>query len=401
MSSWSCTAGCAGPAAPLHAAAPPPEAPHAAEALPHDAPAATSPGASRPAAAFWLTRGPPLGVVADSTNSWLYVPLLHAAAADLAPTALEAWRADPRATDWWEQARQLLAASAPVAPQTLIAALARTAETAPAHAHHVPDIVARIHEAGLPNGSLVHAGWAVRQLREPDGYLLAPVQEVLLECFGGHALAAALDRHSDRFRPDPEPLSAAPPVEELPGQPPALPQLPGQAPLYRLPPPCIPIMLIPRSATSTQMRQSWHQRRRTLGDEDTLLAAAATRVRASTARGGGGRGRRGRGRGRHTATAVPAPPAAAAPETRPEVTPQQALFNPASTRRQRASAAAEAGMRLGLAALDAIDLQSTCRQRVLISIRCSRPHRASGVHSAPHCVPACDSLCTLRATRTQ
>ena len=28
-----------------------------------------------------------------------------------------------------------------------------------------------------------------------------------------------------------EPLSAAPPVEELPGQPPAPPQLPGQAPL--------------------------------------------------------------------------------------------------------------------------------------------------------------------------
>ena len=45
---------------------------------------------------------------------------LHAAAADLAPSALEPWRADPRATDWWEQARQLLAASAPVAPQTLI-----------------------------------------------------------------------------------------------------------------------------------------------------------------------------------------------------------------------------------------------------------------------------------------
>ena len=117
------------------------------------------------------------------------------------------------------QARQLLAASAPVAPQTLSAALARTAETAPAHAHHLPDIVARIHEAGLPHGSLVHAGWAVRQLREPDGYLLAPVQEVLLERLGGHALAAALDRHSDRFRPDPEL------VEELPGQPPAPPQL--------------------------------------------------------------------------------------------------------------------------------------------------------------------------------
>ena len=206
LSTWSCTAGCPGPAAPLDAPALP--APPPAEALPPTAPAAAPPDANRPAAAFWLTRGPPLGLVADPTNSWLYVPLLHAAAADLAPSALESWRADPRATDWWEQARQLLATSAPVAPQTLIAALARTAETAPVHAHHLPDVVARIHDAGLPSGSLVHAGWAVRQLREPDGYLLTPVQEVLLECFGGHALAAALDRHSDRFRP--APAEAAP-----------------------------------------------------------------------------------------------------------------------------------------------------------------------------------------------
>ena len=120
--------------------------------------AATSPGASRPAAAFWLMRGPPLGVVTGRTNSWLDVCLLHAAAADIAPSVLEAWRADPRANDWWEQARQLLAASAPVAPHTLMAAFARTAETPSAHAHHLPDMVARIHDAALPTGFLVHAG---------------------------------------------------------------------------------------------------------------------------------------------------------------------------------------------------------------------------------------------------
>ena len=259
----------------------------------------------------------------------------------------------------------------------------------------MPDIVARIHEAGLPNGSLVHAGWAVRQLREPDGYLLAPVQEVLLECFGGHALAAALDRHSDRYRPDPEPLSAAPPVEELPGQPPAPPQLPGQAPL----PAAAAVQADHANTAQRDLDADAPELAPTeedpVGDEDTLLAAAATRVRASTARGGGGRGRRGRGRGRHTATAVPAPPAAAAPETRPEVTPQPALFNPASTRRQRASAAAEAGMRLGLAALDAIDLQSTCRQRVL-TLQSAPPRirgalrtaLRAGLRLAAH--PACD-----------
>ena len=49
---------------------------------------------------------------------------------------------------------------------------------------------------------LVHIGWAVSQLREPDGFFLAPVQEALLQCFGGHAFASALDRQSDFFRPE-------------------------------------------------------------------------------------------------------------------------------------------------------------------------------------------------------
>ena len=39
-----------------------------------------------------------------------------------------------------------------------------------------------------------HVGWAIRQLREPDGgYLLAPVQEALHECYAGIRLASALD----------------------------------------------------------------------------------------------------------------------------------------------------------------------------------------------------------------
>ena len=155
-----------------------------------------------PVNGFWLTLGPPPGEVSDTTNSWLYVPLLHAAAADLAPAALEAWRTEPRASDWWERARQLLAASAPVTPQLLVAALARAAEAAPTHAppHARPR---RAHQ--------LHVGWAVRQLREPDGYLLT-VQEALLECFGGHQLASAVDRHSDRFRPVAAPPPAPPPA---------------------------------------------------------------------------------------------------------------------------------------------------------------------------------------------
>ena len=65
---------------------PPAPAPHAATHLP-DAPAGAQQGPSRPAAAFWLTRGPPLGLGAGRTNCWVYVRFLHAAAADLAPFA--------------------------------------------------------------------------------------------------------------------------------------------------------------------------------------------------------------------------------------------------------------------------------------------------------------------------
>ena len=173
----SCTAGCAGPVNPSALTTPAPQPPAETTAPPVSAPAASQ--ASRPTAAFWLSRGPPSGEVRDPTNSWLYVPLLHAAAADLAPTALDAWRTDPRTSDWWEHARQLLAASAPVTPQHLVAAFAQVAETAPAHVHHVPDLVARINNACLPTGACVHVGWAVRQLREQDGYLFAPVRNAL------------------------------------------------------------------------------------------------------------------------------------------------------------------------------------------------------------------------------
>ena len=86
----SCMPGCAGSACPVA-----PQAPRGTPAAPNQA-AACLP-ASR--GAFWLSRGPPTGHVQEATNSWLYVPLLHAAAADLSSHAVEAWRADPRAAE--------------------------------------------------------------------------------------------------------------------------------------------------------------------------------------------------------------------------------------------------------------------------------------------------------------
>ena len=91
-----------------------------------------------------------------------------------------------------------------------------------------------------------------------------------------------------------------------------------------------------------------------------LLAAAAQRVRAAGAGRGGGRGRRGRGRGRQTPAA---PPAEALEPNPPEAAPSRS--GTTGTRRAQATAAAEAGLGLGLEALDAVDLQATCRERVL------------------------------------
>ncbi|CAE7533395.1 unnamed protein product [Symbiodinium natans] len=129
---------------------------------------------------------------------------------DVAVAALAEWRADPRAASWWEEARHVLMASEPVSPQTLLAAVVRAVEAASTHEHHPPDLVSRIQDAWLPSSARVHVGWAVRQLREPDAYLLAPVQEALLECYRGMQLASALDRHSDRFRAMPVPGAASP-----------------------------------------------------------------------------------------------------------------------------------------------------------------------------------------------
>ena len=82
-------------------------------------------------------------------------------------------------------------------------AVRHATEAAPSHAHHLSDLLGRLERAGLPNSALVHVSWAVRQLCEQDGYLIATVQEALLQCYGGEAFALAVDRHSDRFRQRP------------------------------------------------------------------------------------------------------------------------------------------------------------------------------------------------------
>ena len=123
-------------------------------------------------------------------------------------------------------------------------------------------------------------------------------------------------------------------------------------------------------------------------------------MRASTARGGGGRGRRGRGRAlrawaphRHRSSRTPRCSRARNP-SRSDATASAVQPGRHTTPAGRGSGSRHA-MRLGLAALDAIDLPSTCRQRVLTlqsappRIRVAlRTALRAGLRLAVH--PACD-----------
>ena len=161
-----------------------------------------------PAAQPWHHAGPPQQPILAGANSWLYVPLLHASTGDLAADTLAAWRAAPQAMPWWDEARATLAAAPPQSPELLIEALRQ--HPAPHGAAAAAALTAA--RASLPRPTQVHLGWACRQLADPTGYIPAAPQEVLLQIYGGLALAAALDQHSNRFRVPPLAPVAAPPL---------------------------------------------------------------------------------------------------------------------------------------------------------------------------------------------
>ena len=206
----SCSAACAPAGLPPDAAPPP-------------APPAVAPGASgQPSTAggssrnvpsartvdVWAMCGPPQGVPAP-TNSWLYVPLLRAAAGQLQGPALEQWRQDPRTVPWWEHACTALATSDPVLAATLIEAFV----AAVTHAGEALPQELLAEASALPPNTSVHLGWVVRNLLQPDGYITAACQEVCLQLFGGLELPTELNRHSDAFRP-PAPLPPSDAEEE-------------------------------------------------------------------------------------------------------------------------------------------------------------------------------------------
>ena len=242
------------------------------------------------------------------------MPLLHAACDRLSPEALEAWSQDVRGQPWWDAARETLRTSAPVPLLRLLESLHDAASR-----HGVPVPRAFIDAAqALPAG-------VVRHLAGADGYITAGPQEVCLQLFGGLALAAALDRHSDTFRarvPEAMPIAAADP---------------NPAPLDA-----------PSPANAQRIEEAAASDFANFGDD--VPPAVSGRVDAAPRRGhGAGAGRRGRrgGRGRGSAPEHEAP----APRT------------PRTVAETRVDAAT-AGVRLGLEMLDRVDLEAEFRRCV-------------------------------------
>ena len=161
------------------------------------------PGPATQVPPAWHQRGPPPATVTTTANSWLYVPLLWAAAGSLTPDAVTAWQAC--CGDWWTQARDTLADAPPVDLSAFRAALTLTASTG-ASAQ-----LARLTAAGpFPAGAHAYLRWLLQVLADEDGYLPAASQEVCLQLYGGLAVAAELDRRSNTFRTAPAPQLSTP-----------------------------------------------------------------------------------------------------------------------------------------------------------------------------------------------
>ena len=73
--------------------------------------------------AGWFNQGPRDNLAAGNTNSWLFVPLLHAADGRLHPSALAAWEAHAHYALLWRGALGTLRQAPHVAPAALVHAL--------------------------------------------------------------------------------------------------------------------------------------------------------------------------------------------------------------------------------------------------------------------------------------
>ena len=240
-----------------------------------------------PAHGPWYDVGPPAGDPRSPTNSWLYVPLLHAACGALSPHAAEAWDRDERCQPWWREACHTLRHAAAVPAALLVDALR---EAAARHHAPLPQTIFAAAQA-LPSGAELHLSWVVRQIAAADGYIHAGAQEVCLQLYGGLSFAANLDRYSDAFRrgADEAPAPPAPTCPRPANTDPAR-QSDGDD-------------ACPRPANTDPARQSDGDDAVADGSQDDEVAAVVSERAPGAAqqrcgRGGGRRGRKtGRGHG--------------------------------------------------------------------------------------------------------
>ncbi|CAJ1353025.1 unnamed protein product, partial [Effrenium voratum] len=139
-----------------------------AATLPDETPRARSFSPPRPAS--WWTRGPPSGAVSTRGNSWLYVPLLHAAAGTLARTAFEEWTQQTTWPGWLPMVQHLQEAAPADVDAVRLVLRGLGAHQA---AEGLPDTTSRA--VSLPLAAIASS------LVEADGYFHAAVQETLVE----------------------------------------------------------------------------------------------------------------------------------------------------------------------------------------------------------------------------
>ena len=151
----------------------------------HTPPRSPVPQVSPPALLRWHETRPPTSNPGERC-SWLYVPLLHAAAGFLSESAYAAWSGEPEIGERWLAMVVALRNAPPSLPQVLANAMHTVAELEARHAEEqaVADLLALPpHPLPLPT--------AVALCQSQDGYLTAATQAALLEVFGGSVVAAA------------------------------------------------------------------------------------------------------------------------------------------------------------------------------------------------------------------
>ena len=152
----------------------------------------------------WFQQGPPLpSTPRPPTHSWIFVPLLHAAARRLTTSAERAWEADARFAGVWQRYVVLLRNAPPVPPEVLLHTLDALQQLATASGHPCPPAEAALlqslaHETScLPASTLAHFPWAWQLFTLPGGYIPATAQEALLQCFLGAEEASVLVQSLD------------------------------------------------------------------------------------------------------------------------------------------------------------------------------------------------------------